>query len=172
MPPDVGRVVRSRLDDSLSLVQQTTERIRDVMAELRPPVLDDYGLLSALHWYAEQFTQWVDIDVTVESDGPIPRIERRVETALFRIAQEALTNVAKHAQASSVTVTVKSDGRTVRLLVVDDGVGFDFMHLAERNRGRGWGLLTMAERAEAVGGQCFIESFPGLGTRVTVEVSL
>jgi len=172
MPPDVGSVVGSRLDDSLSLVQQTTERIRDVMAELRPPVLDDYGLISALHWYAEQFTQRTEIAVLVESDEPIPRLDRRAETALFRVAQEALTNVAKHAQASQVTVTVEADSETVRLLIADDGVGFDFMHLAERSRGRGWGLLTMAERAEAVGGQCFIESFPGLGTRVVVEMSL
>jgi Rrf2 family protein len=171
MPPDTGPVVHSRLDDSLALVQQTTERIRNVMAELRPPVLDDYGLISALHWHAEQFTQRTEIAVMVESDEPIPRLDRRAETALFRIAQEALTNVAKHAQASHVAVTVEADGNTVRLVIADDGVGFDFMHLAKRNSGRGWGLLTMAERAEAVGGQCFVESFPGLGTRVVVEIS-
>ncbi len=102
---------------------------------------------------------------------PVPRLDGRVESALFRIAQEALTNIAKHAQASQVTVTVETDDQTLRLIVADDGNGFDPEHLAEPGRGRGWGLLTMSERAEAVGGHCLIESYPGLGTRVVVDVA-
>jgi signal transduction histidine kinase len=90
---------------------------------------------------------------------------------LFRIAQEALTNVAKHAQATEVSVTVEVDSGTLRLVVADDGIGFDAAHLAEPNGSRGWGLLTMTERAEAVGGRCRIESDPGQGTRVIVEVA-
>jgi Rrf2 family protein len=171
MPEHVVPAVRSRLEDSLLLVQQTTERIRDVMADLRPPVLDDYGLVSALHWYAEQFSRRTDIAAAVESNEPVPRLDGRVETALFRIAQEAMTNVAKHAQASHVTVSVEVDSRTLRLLVADDGIGFDLNHLAEPGGSRGWGLLTMTERAEAVGGHCLIEAYPGLGTRVIVEVT-
>jgi len=163
LPEEAAAPVRSRLDDSLSLVEQTAERIRDVMAYLRPPVLDDYGLVAALHWYGEQFV----------------RRTARVENALFRIAQEALTNVAKHAQATQVTMTVEMDSTTLRLVVADDGVGFDPSTtlrtspapLAEPDGGRGWGLLTMTERAEAVGGRCHIESNPRQGTRVIVEVA-
>ncbi len=178
MPDEAGVLVRSRLDDSLSLVEQTTERIRDVMADLRPPVLDDYGLVAALHWYGEVFTRRTDIAITVEGEEPVPRLAARVENALFRIAQEALTNVAKHSQATQVTVTVEVDGGTLRLVVADDGIGFDPSttlrtspaYLGEPDGGRGWGLLTMTERAEAVGGRCRIESDPRQGTRVVVEM--
>jgi len=171
MPEETAAPVRSRLDDSLSLVEQTAARIRDVMANLRPPVLDDYGLVAALHWYREQFTRRTDIAIAVEGEEPVPRLAARVENALFRIAQEALTNVAKHAQATQVTVTVEVDSGTLRLAVADDGIGFDPAHPAEPDGGRGWGLLTMTERAEAVGGRCRIESYPGQGTRVIVEVA-
>jgi len=179
LPGETPDPVRSRLDDSLSLVEQTAARIRDVMANLRPPVLDDYGLVAALHWYGEQFARRTDIAVAVEGQEPVPRLAARVENALFRIAQEALTNVAKHAQTTQVTVTVEVEGGTLHLVVADDGVGFDPLttlstspaHLAEPDGDRGWGLLTMTERAEAVGGYCRIESHPSQGTRVIVEVA-
>lgn len=178
MPEEAAAPVRSRLDDSLSLVEQTAARVRDVMADLRPPVLDDYGLVAALHWYGEQFARRTDIATAVEGEEPVPRLAARVENALFRIAQEALTNVVKHAQATHVTVTVEVDGGTLRLVVADDGIGFDPSTtlrtspapLAEPAGGRGWGLLTMTERAEAVGGRCRIESDSRQGTRVVVEV--
>ena len=176
LPAEAPALVRSRLDDSLSLVEQTAERIRDVMANLRPPVLDDYGLVAALHWYAEQFARRIDISVAVEGEDAVPRLAAHVENALFRIAQEALTNVAKHAQATQVTVTVEVEGGSLRLVVADDGLGFDpsttiRAHLAEPDGGRGWGLLNMTERAEAVGGRCRIESDPRRGTQVVVEVT-
>jgi signal transduction histidine kinase len=134
-------------------------------------VLDDYGFVAALRWYGEQFTGRTGVAVAVEGEEPNPRPAARVENALFRIAQEALTNVAKHAQATQVTVAVVADGETLRLVVADDGIGFDPAPLAEPGGGRGWGLLTMTERAEAVGGRCSIESGPGQGTQVVVEVS-
>ncbi|MFQ5857357.1 MAG: ATP-binding protein [Anaerolineae bacterium] len=179
LPEEAAAPVRSRLDDSLSLVEQTAERIRDVMANLRPPVLDDYGLVATLHWYGEQFARRTDIAIAVEGEEPVPRLAARVENALFRIAQETLTNVAKHAQATQVTVTVEVEGGTLRLVVADDGIGFDPSTtlraspapLADPDGGRGWGLLTMTERAEVVGGRCHIESYPGQGTRVIVEVN-
>jgi signal transduction histidine kinase len=171
MPERTAALVGSRLDDSLSLVEQLTERIRDVMADLRPPVLDDYGLVAALQWYGEQFTGRTGIPVAVERAELAPRPAAHVENALFRIAQEALTNVAKHAQATQVTLRVEVDDQTLRLVVSDDGIGFDPAHLAEPGGSRGWGLLTMTERAEAAGGCCSIESGPGQGTQVVVEVS-
>jgi len=171
MPEQAAAPLRFRLDDSLSLVGQTAARIRDVMANLRPPMLDDYGLVAALHWYGEQFARRTDIAIAVEGEEPVPRLAAHVENALFPIAQEALTNVAKHAQATHVTVTVEMDSGTLRLVVADDGIGFDPAHLAEPDGGRGWGLLTMTERAEAVGGRCRIESYPGQGVQVIVEVA-
>jgi signal transduction histidine kinase len=162
--------VGSRLDDSLALVEHTAEQIRDLMANLRPPVLDDYGLVAALHWYGGRFARRTHIGIAVHGEEPVPRLAAHVENALFRIAQEALTNVAKHAQATQVWVTVEVDRGTLSLLVADDGIGFDTAHLAESNGDRGWGLLTMTERAEGVGGRCRVESSPGQGTQVIVEV--
>jgi signal transduction histidine kinase len=171
MPEGIGDAIRSRIDDSLSLVQQTAERIRDVMADLRPPVLDDYGLVAALHWYGEQFARRTGIAVAVEGEEFAPRLAARVESALFHIAQEALTNVAKHAQAKNVMVTAQVQGGVLRLVVADDGIGFDSGQVTRLGGGHGWGLLIMTERAEAVGGCCRIESVSGRGTQVIVEVT-
>ncbi len=163
--PSAEEAVQGRLADSLSLVEQTTERIRNVMAELRPPVLDDYGLMAALRWYGEQFAFRSGIQVTVAGEEPNPRLPLAVEGALFRIAQEALNNVAKHARAGRVTVSLETTAEAVRMQVRDNGIGF-----ARRGRPGGWGLLSMQERAEAVGGTCRVESLPHRGTTVTVEV--
>lgn len=164
------REVRFRLDDSLALVEQTAERIRDVMADLRPPVLDDYGLVAALRWYGDQFAKRTEIPVSVDGEEPIPRLEERVENALFRIAQEALTNVAKHAHATQVKVTLDVDSETLHLIISDDGIGFVPAKVTGFDGYRGWGLLTITERAEAVNGSCQIKSHPSKGTQVIVKV--
>jgi PAS domain S-box-containing protein len=171
MHREPAAAVQSRLEDSLSLVEQTAEQVRDVMAHLRPPALDDYGLAAALRWYGEQFAQRTGISVVVESEESIPRLATRAENALFRIAQEALTNAAKHARATHVRVVMTMGAGTLRLVVADNGIGFDPLHQAETYGDRGWGLLTMAERAEAVGGHCRIVSALGKGTQVIVEVA-
>lgn len=166
-----SQMIQARLDDSLALVEWATDRIRDVMAELRPPVLDDYGLVDALEWYAEQFTERMGLVVTVQGEPLAPRLAAPVENGLFRIAQEALTNVAKHARATRVTISITADAQKVQLIIADDGVGFEpAVKAGPPAKRQGWGLLTMTERAEAVNGQCRIESLPGQGTRVVVEV--
>jgi PAS domain S-box-containing protein len=160
----------SRLDDTLALVEQTTDRIRNVMAELRPPVLDDYGLVAALHWYADRFASRTGITVVVRGQEPTPRLDPSLENALFRIAQEALNNVAKHAHAKQVTILMEVLDEAIRMNVADDGIGFDPASSTRADGRHGWGLLSMRERAEAVGGHCSVESAPHQGTRVIVEV--
>jgi PAS domain S-box-containing protein len=167
--PEVNAIY-DRLADSLTLVEDTTERIRDVMADLRPPVLDDYGLVAALDWYGTRFAVWTGLPVTVQGEEPEPRLAASVENALFRIAQEALTNAAKHAQANQVTVTVAVGTGTVRLIVADDGIGFEPAGPTELAKRQSWGLLNITERTEAAGGRCRIVSRSGQGTRVIVEV--
>jgi signal transduction histidine kinase len=164
-------LVKPRLDDSLALVTEMGERIRNVMADLRPPMLDDFGLVEALRWYGSRLAARVGFTITLQGEEPAPRLASPLESALFRIAQEALTNVAKHAQASQVTLTVKTDNDTIRLVIEDDGIGFEPASSAKRFEQQGWGVLTMTERAEAVGGHCRIESQPGQGTRVVIEVA-
>lgn len=170
MSEETADLVRFRLDDSLALIGQTVECIRSVMADLRPPVLDNHGVVAALRWYGAQIALRTGIAIAVQGEEPVPRLASSVETALFRIAQEALTNVVKHAQATQGTITLEIDDGTVRLIVADNGIGFDPAHLAVPEEHGGWGLLSMTERARAVGGHCRIESHPGRGTRVVVEV--
>jgi two-component system sensor histidine kinase UhpB len=170
MPEEMPELVRSRLDDSLALVQETTASIRRVMDDLRPPMLDDFGLVATLHWYGAQFASWTGVAVMVQGEEPVPRLAAPVENALFRVVQEGLTNVAKHARATQVTVTVTADDGAVCLVVADDGVGFDPTPATTPNQQGGWGLISMAERAEAVGGRFRIESWPRQGTRIIVEV--
>jgi len=161
--------VSARLDDSLGLVEQTNRKIRQLMVDLRPPVLDDYGLLSALHWFADRFSARSGIPVTVHGrEELVHDLSPHVENALFRITQEALTNIGKHAQADGVTITLSADGTGLRFVIRDNGLGFRREDL-EKNRDT-WGLLTMRERAESVGARCVLDSTPGQGTRVVVEV--
>jgi two-component system sensor histidine kinase UhpB len=170
MPEAMPELARSRLDDSLALVQETTTSIRRVMDDLRPPMLDDFGLVATLHWYGARFASRTGVAVTVQGEEPMPRLAAPVENALFRVVQEGLTNVAKHARATQVTVTVATDNGAVHLFVADDGVGFEPTQVATPNRHGGWGLITMAERAEAVGGRFRVESQPQQGTRIIVEI--
>ena len=171
MPRKTAAALLDRLADAVALVEQTGETIRDMMAELRPPMLDDYGLLSALHWYGVEFFGKTGIGVDVQGQEAAPRLAAPVELALFRIVQEAMANVAKHARASGVVLTEAEDNGTVRLVIADNGVGFDQDRLGQPEGRHRWGLMTMSERAAAAGGRCRIESQPGQGTRVVVEVS-
>lgn len=166
-----AEALQARLDDALIMVQETTRRIRDVMANLRPPVLDDYGLVTALKWYGDQFAQRANCRVIVRGEEPAPRLTILVENTLFRIVQEALTNVAKHAQATEVSISLEQENGLIRLIIADNGLGFEVEDLVEPGEKQSWGMLTMAERAEAVGGCCRIESQSGQGTRVVVEVA-
>jgi PAS domain S-box-containing protein len=158
-----------RLLDSMKLVDATSAAIADVMSELRPPMLDDYGLGAALSWYAEQFHQRTGIGVQVRADPLLRKaIQRDRDLALFRIAQEALNNVAKHAGAKSVTVYLQRDARGVAMSVADDGVGFDTR--AGSCLPQSLGMRTMRERAAAVGGVLHVESAPAHGTTIVVQV--
>jgi signal transduction histidine kinase len=165
-----GSRIGARLNDSLALVEETIESIRDVMAELRPAVLDDYGLTAGLRWYAENFTKRTGVPTAVTEQGPCRRLAPAVEAAFFRIAQEALANTAKYAEARRAAVALATTDASVCLVVEDDGHGFDPMTTRQPAREHGWGLMIMRERAAAVGAQLAVESGPGRGTRVIVTL--
>lgn len=160
MPNNGSQKLYDCLAESQDLVEQTTRLIRGVMSDLRPPMLDDLGLVETLHWYGDQIASRTGLAVNVKSDRQKLNLPSHVENALFRIAQESLSNVVKHAQAAEVWITVETIDESIRLTVADDGVGFCPDQLADPVGERGWGLLIMAERAEAVGGRCWIESQP------------
>lgn len=169
--PDAGPAIVARLKDSQDLVEATVDVITDVMADLRPPLLDDYGLFPALKSIAEQFSRRTGIDIAVSGPEFLERLPKQVEIALCRVAQEALTNAAKHAQARHIQLDLALSDDRISMAVADDGVGFDPRADAPDTARSGWGMLTMRERAMALGGDLIINSAPGLGTRVTITLA-
>ena len=158
----------SRLDESVGIVDEALGRVRELSIELRPALLDDLGLSVALRWYVDRYAQRTGITAEVldgfEDDTRLPR---ELETVCFRIAQEALTNVARHAQAVSVSVRLERSRERMLLTITDDGVGFDIYELRKSaSETSALGLRGMEERALAVGGYIEIDSGSGRGTRI------
>lgn len=155
-------------DEMSRLLKETMGSVREVMADLRPPLLDDYGLYAAIEWHARQMEARTGLRIEVGGARLEPRPPAEVEVALFRIAQEALINVAKHAGASHARVSLLREAGQVRLVVEDNGRGI--APAANDAESQGWGMAVMRERAAAVGGAMSVES-TGPGTRVVVEVA-
>jgi signal transduction histidine kinase len=160
-----------RLDEVKSLAVRTLEDVHRLILDLRPSVLDDLGLLSAIRWYGDRVLAPRGVAVRCEF-GDLPRLPPEMETALFRICQETLSNVARHAHATAVLVQVGVDGGDVLVEIEDDGKGFDAEEVARREGRRPWGLLGIRERAEILGGTASVDSSPGSGTHVEVRVPL
>lgn len=160
--------VRERAEDLRCVVVATLDQVRCLARGLRPSVLDDLGLTAALERQAADFSNVHGIPVEVECRGERGlRLPGEVETALYRIAQEALTNSARHAQAQHVHMTLEQQPRAVRLTVQDDGRGFAS---CDSRVGRGLGLSGMKERAALLKGSVQVASTPGDGTRITVQI--
>jgi PAS domain S-box-containing protein len=159
-----------RLKDSLELLEKTTESIRNVMSDLRPSVLDDYGLLAGIRWYSEKFSVRTNIAVKIHGKDLTLRLPMSVETTMFRITQEALTNIAKHSNAKKTIINLEERDDKVQLSIADDGIGFDPKTVYKMKNEMVWGLHAMKERAEALGGKFFVESKPGKGTTIIVEI--
>jgi PAS domain S-box-containing protein len=160
------------LDDSMLLVEQTSEFTRSLMADLRPPDMDDYGLIASIQWYSERFSMRTGIEVIMKGDEIHPRPSTFLENNLFRIVQEALTNISKHARAKKVRIRINVAENRLKLNIVDDGIGFDPKKLHTVPERQGLGLMNMSERVESIGGHFSIKSKPGKGTDIAVEVPL
>jgi signal transduction histidine kinase len=153
--------------DSFALVDDSLARVRALSVDLRPPVLDDLGLDAAVHWFAKRAGERAGFDVTVESSLGAARLPDAVETAAFRIVQQALTNIARHADATRVRVELARGPRDVVLTVADDGTGFDVAAaIANAESGESLGLLDMREMAALAGGALAFSSVPGGGCTV------
>ena len=165
--------VNTRLTDSIDLVEESTVTLRDVMAELRPQVLDDYGLAASLRWYCEHFFKRTGIKIDLETASlEEARYPETVETALFRITQEALNNISKYALAANVSITAAQTTQCISVIISDDGQGFDVKRKNSSADMQHWGLVNMRERAEALGGIFQIKSALGKGTWLRVEIPL
>jgi signal transduction histidine kinase len=158
--------VRAAVAEVRELVRSTLQDVRRLAVELRPKALDDFGLVAALERLTESFTEQTGIAVGFESLLPTARLTPEIETALYRIVQESLTNIVKHAQAHNVSIVLGRKSDSVSVIVEDDGVGFD----PDRPREDGLGLIGMRERVSLIGGRLTIESRPGAGTTFIAEV--
>jgi PAS domain S-box-containing protein len=163
-----------RIEDSIVVVDEAVKRVRELSLQLRPALLDDLGLTAALRWYADRYAQRTGFAVEVLDDCETGgRIHRELETACFRIAQEGLTNIARHTQATRVLVEIKCVKGRLTLVIKDNGAGFDVDALFKNvSAGAALGLRGMEERALAVGGQFAIKSTAGQGTEVRVSFPL
>src|SRR5260221_4295441 len=162
---------RARIADTRTLAHQTLRAIRNLSIDLRPSALDDLGLLPALRWYIKEYQQKCSIEVEFHSAGFKGRLPAEIETALYRIVQESLTNTAKHANAHKVYIYLKEDADSVDATIIDDGSGFD-VHTVLRTpwQDRGLGLAGMQERAIVLDGTIKIESQVGQGTSIAVSI--
>src|SRR2546429_5595847 len=164
---------RDRIAETRVLAHQTLRAIRNLSIDLRPTALDDLGLMPALRWYVKEYQQKFAIVVDFQATGFKERLPAEVETALYRIVQESLTNTARHANAHKVLITMKEDADTVYVTIKDDGCGFDVGTLLKTpDQERGLGLAGMNERAVLLDGSLSIHSGPGHGTTIEVHIPL
>jgi signal transduction histidine kinase len=160
-----GKKLKSMIVD----VDQTIERVRNIVSDLRPSILDDLGLTAAVEWQLSQFQERTGIRSTFESGREDFSLPQDIAAALFRVVQEALTNVVRHAEASQVRVAMKAARGILRIQIKDDGKGVTRQQLNNR---RSFGIIGMRERVRRIGGEVNISSGPGRGTRLEIVVPL
>lgn len=171
LPSDCDPKIRERLNEISTLTDQTMEEIRELSINLRPPMLDDLGLVPTLRWYIKQYANRLNIEAKFDVLGLADRLTSELETTFFRVVQEALTNIARHAQATSVHVRLHRKGSAVVALIEDNGQGFDVAKvMARKSTTSGTGLLGMRERVTLLGGYFDIQSRPGHGAQLRVEI--
>jgi PAS domain S-box-containing protein len=168
--PEIEPQILKRLTKTRELVRQTSQQIRELCFRLRPSILDEMGLAPALRWLANWFEGQYKVQVWFSHRGTEKRLSSEIETTLYRIVQEGLTNVIRYAQAQSVSICLKQAAESVTLTIEDDGVGFDPRSVAGQELGESTGLVGMRERVRLVDGQIEIDARPREGTRIAVYI--
>jgi signal transduction histidine kinase len=158
--------LRERVDRVREMVESSLAVIRNMALLLRPAMLDDLGLAAALGWLAREISRLAGLHIQVQADDLPPDLPDEHKTCVFRIVQEALHNIQKHANANAVEITVRASDAWLSVTVQDDGRGF------QQGRNHGLGLTGMHERAESLGGSVKITSGPGKGTLIEVALPL
>jgi signal transduction histidine kinase len=156
------------------LAMTGVEELQRMVSGLHPPQLDDLGLLAALRWYTADISKRFGIRINIVNHGGKPKLTSDVSAVVFRIAQEAITNIVRHANASKIDIQVDYTEDNIYLRVEDNGQGFNTDVVLNKKPGKptAWGLLGMVERASLVGGTCNIFSHPGKGTLIEVNVPI
>jgi len=163
----------AQINEGIGIVNRALDQVRNLSLDLRPSLLDDLGLLAALRWLADRQSRWAGFTVEFHSDLATARLPPDLETACFRVAKEALTNIVRHAQAHRVQIEVRQHNGELHLIITDDGVGFNVRTAKEQaTRGLSLGLLGMEERVLLAGGQIKIESQITGGARIWTRFPL
>ena len=173
LPSDLDKLIYKKLNQSKDLLDNTIERIRNIISEIRPSVLEDYGLFAALKWYGNKFSKRMDIAVKIVGEELQERLPESIETAIFRIIQEIFNNIAKHARAEKVLIRLEEKSDYVNIFVHDDGVGFDIDQIKEHpnsTESTGWGIVSMGDRIKSIGGEFGLISQPGQGTKIKIKM--
>jgi signal transduction histidine kinase len=165
-----GPVLSARLANAIRLAHDMMARVRALSHDLRPVMLDDMGLLHSLQWHVENFSQRTGVQVDFENSGIDGRFASELESTVYRLIQEALSNVAHHAGVAKAKLKVWSNRHQVCVEVEDSGIGFDLTQVLQSNEGTG--LTEMRERVAWLGGQFALESTPGKGTRLVASLPL
>jgi len=168
--PKDPRKAQQDLDEIENLTMEAIAEARGIIDDLRPSILDDVGLIPAIEKYLKRVKEEDSVSMSFEVKSPIPRLASEVETAVYRIIQEALYNVRKHARATEVKVEFALQDNRLAAKVADNGCGFDVE--AADTEGDNWGLIGMRERAEIIGSSLQIKSTIGQGTVVSLDVPI
>jgi signal transduction histidine kinase len=167
------RGLQEKISSTQRLVEKSVDIVHRFARDLRPTVLDDLGLVPALHSFMNNFTKRTGVHASLATfTMKIDKLDVAKRTVLFRVAQEALTNVARHAHASRVEVSIQKLPGCIRMKIKDDGKSFNVERAFHAQDGKHLGLLGMRERLEMVGGKFFVESAPGKGTTITAKIPL
>lgn len=167
----VNEIGQPRISESIEVIEDALRRVRELSLELRPSMLDDLGLSAALSWYTSRYSERTGIATEVSGDLPTnTNVGRPIETACYRIVQEALTNAARYSRASRIGVNIEKQNGTLKMTIVDDGVGFIVKDHLSAGLATALGLRGMKERALAVGGKLTINSEVGKGTHIMLVV--
>jgi signal transduction histidine kinase len=162
--------VRRRIARTQRLVEKSVGVVHKFARDLRPTMLDNLGLIPALHWFMKTFTARTKIPIRFSAFAGVERLGIEKRTALYRVAQEALTNVARHAHATRVTVSIERHQGAVSMEVADNGISFDVGEPSSARKSKRLGLIGMRERVEMVGGTLAIDSTPGKGTTIAARI--
>jgi len=164
--------LEKKLAGTQRLLEKTMRIVHRFARELRPPILDDLGIIPALHSFMRQFTKRTRIPIRFSAFAAVEQLNSDKRTVLYRVGQESLTNIAKHAQATRVSVDIRKLAGDVRLEIRDDGKSFQVQRVLSAGRVTRLGLLGMRERVEMVGGVFSVESTPGKGTTIRAQIPL
>jgi len=164
--------LEKKIASTQRLLEKTMEIVHRFARELRPPLLDELGLIPALHAFMRQFTKRTHIPIEFTAFAAVERLNSDKRIVLYRVGQESLTNVAKHAHATRVNVSIRRLGGLVRMEIHDDGKSFQAQRVLSATRVARLGLLGMRERVEMVGGGFSVESAPGRGTTIRVQIPM